>query len=500
MEPVPHSTPASAIRYALPPRSVTVIALVGCYLLALASFITLAGAAVHRLGEVPAPGNSDSDEIALVLALLTCAGGVAAASGLGLAWRWPKWTTFTTILFLMLSGITIVAAEITARCWTPPWPARALHGVTPDADHQPWGLLGRRENQIGFNSWGQRDRERALPSRQSPYRIAFIGDSFLDETVSEPISLVTERLIDSTDVEVINLGVSATSPDEYYFRLANVAAPLGAEACVMFLYLGNDLAADPRTLPGTLGLTAVTPRGSLLTDLGMHGLNHVLTNHQRPILQAWGSAGELAEQERTLHKRFQTASDTDAVELLLALDQFPPPLQYRLRQHLNRQEMSGFLQMLREPDAGLFRSYFLVDSLWLAAVGQAPGTVDDIVAARHWIGLSHQLCQHRGLKFLLVVIPQGFAVDRRLQELWSPLADVARLTEKTEAAGAQLVAQLRQDGIDVLDLHAPLSQAPGAYLNLDGHWSEIGIRCAAEAIQAKIVGWPDAANLSTDSR
>ena len=59
-------------------------------------------------------------------------------------------------------------------------------------------------------------------------RIAFIGDSFLDEGIGASLSLVTEKLLDRADVEVVNLGVSATSPDEYFYRAAHVALPLEA--------------------------------------------------------------------------------------------------------------------------------------------------------------------------------------------------------------------------------------------------------------------------------
>lgn len=103
--------------------------------------------------------------------------------------------------------------------------------------------------------------------------------------------------------------------------------------------------------------------------------------------------------------------------------------------------------------------------------------------------MSHRLCQQRGINFLLVVIPQGFAVDRRLQEMWFPLADIARLTDGTERAGRMLTQQLRSDGVDVLDLHAALGEAPGSYLNLDGHWSKAGIQCAAESVRTRINAW-----------
>lgn len=477
--------PNSPRRQAPPPTSV-----VFCFLASLACLATLAGGMLHLLLlDEPAPGEFDREDVINGMSLLLLCGSAALLSGAWLVWRKPRWTLFATTLFGMIASVTLILAEAAARFFVPPWPALALHGVVPSEERQPWGHLGPAADQIGFNAWGQRDRERTVIPEPQTHRVVFVGDSFLDDTVFDPVSLVVERLIDRADVEVVNLGVSATGPDEYYHRLARVGVPLGADSCVMFLYLGNDLAAGPRTLQGMLGIAAVTPRGSLLSDLQLRGLNHLLTNRQRPMLQAWGAGRELAASELALHTRFQHASDAEAAEILLSLESFPPPVAARLRRQLSQPEMAPFFEMLRRPDHDLFRSYFLVDSLWLAALGQAPRTIDDIDSARHWIRLSHQLCQQRGINFLLVVIPQGFAVDRRLQEMWSSLADIARLTDGTERAGRLLTQQLRGDGVEVLDLHAALGKIPGSYLNLDGHWSEAGIQCAAESVRARIDAW-----------
>lgn len=480
------SAGASSPRRQTPPPT----SLVFCFLTALACLATLAGGMLHLLLlDEPAPGEFDQEDVVNGASLLLICGSLTLLSGAWLAWRKPRWTLFATTLFGMIAAVTLILAETAARFFVPPWPASALHGVLPGEDRQPWGLLGPAADQVGFNAWGQRDRERTLSPAPQAHRVVFIGDSFLDDTVFDPVSLVVERMIDRADVEVVNLGVSATGPDEYYHRLARVGVPLGANSCVMFLYLGNDLAAGPRTLQGTLGIAAVSPRGSLLSDLQLRGLNHLLTNRQRPMLQAWGAGRELAASELALHARFQNASDAEAAEILLSLENFPPPVAARLRRQLSQPEMAPFFAMLRRPDHDLFRSYFLVDSLWLAALDQAPRTIDDIDSARHWIRLSHRLCQQRGINFLLVVIPQGFAVDRRLQEMWFPLADIARLTDGTERAGRMLTQQLRSDGVDVLDLHAALGEAPGSYLNLDGHWSKAGIQCAAESVRTRINAW-----------
>src|SRR5262249_30301960 len=163
---------------------------------------------------------------------------------------------------------TVVGAEGVASVFSPGWPALGLHGVAPGAGASAWGRTAPEAGATGFNSWGQRDRERELRPRPGLLRIAFLGASLLDKSSTIPVSLATERLLGRSDVEVLNLGVSATQPDEYYYRARSIALPLGARHCVLFLYEGNDLAqGDEITLPSLLGIAAVYPRESVLSLL-----------------------------------------------------------------------------------------------------------------------------------------------------------------------------------------------------------------------------------------
>jgi hypothetical protein len=296
------------------------------------------------------------------------------------------------------------------------------------------------------------------------------------------VSLAVERRLDATQWEVVNLGVSATAPDEYFYRLKHVALPLRCDGCVMFVFLGNDLAGGPRTLESIGGLTAVTPRQSLLSDLGLSGLNHVLINDRRPILRAWFAAGDLAAQERALHESIQKSSDIELAELLARRTRLPPQWSRPLLMKLVQPAMAPFYEMLRHPDAGRFRSYYLTDGLWLAGTGTPPLAEDRIEYAAHWIEKSAQLCAARRLSFLCVLIPDAFAVDPRLREQWSPLADMRRLADPISQRGVELASRLSAAGIAVLSLQESLENVPGTYLNLDGHWSDAGVQRAADVV------------------
>jgi hypothetical protein len=288
------------------------------------------------------------------------------------------------------------------------------------------------------------------------------------------------------DVEVINLGVSATGPDEYFYRLKNVALPLGASTCVMFVYLGNDLAADARTLPSYGGIAAVTPRQSWLTDCGLRGWNHLLTNNRRPVIEVWQTSGGLADHERQLHELMIGSPDEQAANVLLRFMNWGPIDLGAAEKRLRRPEMAPFYQMLREPDGGRFRSYFIEDGLWMAVSGVPPQVIDETGSVLHWLRQSAALCRSRGVDFRVVLIPDGFSVDPRMQEMWRPLAEMSQLTEPTKQAGLRIHKTLEAEQIPVTNLTTSLEGVAGAYLNLDGHWSEVGVQRAAEAVASQL--------------
>lgn len=419
---------------------------------------------------------------------LSCLGSVV--SGFLLARRMRRRMLYLVVFSGMVATVTIVLGEVVARMGLPAWPASALHGVQPSVQRTLMTEVERNDFAATRNVWGQRDRERSVRPASGVMRIAFIGDSFLEEGTGPPLSLATEKLLDRAEVEVVNLGVSATSPDEYFYRAAHVALPLEATGCVVFIYLGNDLAADHRTLPSWFGIAAVSPRPSLLTTIGLCGLNDVLTTRERPVLKIWSTAGGLGESEKQFHDYCRNRSDRELAELLLRNAELPPPLARRVAPQMLGPEMAEFYDMLRKPDEGRFRSYFLFDGVWLKASGQPPIILSDPTSTLHWVRAAAAMYS-RPRRFLAVLVPEGFAVDPRMQEQWRPLADMRRMTEKTSAAGRRIEQELTQAGIEVLNLTEALAGVRGAYLNVDGHWSPQGIQTSAAAVATHLRRWLD---------
>ncbi|REJ88381.1 MAG: hypothetical protein DWQ34_22610 [Planctomycetota bacterium] len=447
-------------------------------------FVFAGGGWVYQwVGEYPPPPGVRPASL-VPIAVLTVVSGVVAALS---AWRlWGvdrKRFGFGFVAFLLLFPSSLLLLEAFARLLSPSWPVIALHGVSPEVAEQTWSRVSQADDSVGLNDWGQRDRDRSLKPDPGMYRIAFIGDSFLEEATTVPVSLLVEERLGRDDVEVVNLGVSATSPDEYFYRLRNVALPLGADYCMMFVFTGNDFSEPGPSLPSYAGVAAVNPRGSLLTSIGLTGVNHLLTNQQRPVIQAWLGAGNLRRSEEY---RFLVLSEleTPAIrQLLLSAADLPPGETARLKAKLESPDMEAFYEMLREPDEGQFRSYYLASALRAAGdTGAARWEFQSEDAAMHWVREAARVCESNGVAFTLVIIPEAFQVDSRMVEQWKPLADMRRVTQPCRDAGERLASRARSQGIDVVDLYPALHDVPGSYLNLDGHWSDKGVDIVSEVL------------------
>lgn len=410
---------------------------------------------------------------------LVAVGAALAAAGLGrgLARQGEKELWFGLTAYVCLAALTLGACEIAAASRAVPWPALGLHGVEPEAGAKAWHRSARAERGPVFNSWGQKDHERKRIASPGRVRIAFVGDSFLEEGVQAPLSVRTEELVGSS-YEVVNFGVSATGPDEYYYRMKNIALKLDTDAVFFFFYTGNDF-VEAGNLKSWWGLAAVYPRDSLLSKLGLLRINHLLTNRERPLLKAWGRAGELNRTEESRRAIIQRSPDEGLRRFLLFFVE--PKNRLKLYVLLRRPGVEAFFQILRKPDEGMFRTYILERALRVAAGEWGYAPIDESRAYRP-ILKAHRLCRSSEKGFVLVIVPEGFQVDPRLRAQWSPVADMKESFRPNREAAARLVERARADGIPVVDLHEIFDDKAGTYLNLDGHWSPAGSELAARTM------------------
>ena len=381
----------------------------------------------------------------------------------------PKQFYFKIIFFLLIAAVTLGACECVAAFFTPSWPAMGLHGQMPEFQKRSWMEKKFAKGSSEINSWGERDKERSRHPVKGIERIVFVGDSFLEESGAEPISLKTEEKLSGT--EVLNLGVSATDPDEYYFRVKNIVLPLGAKRCYLFFYEGNDFIQQP-TLKSWWGIAAVYPRDSLLVWLGLRSINHLFTNRERPLTKIWGQAGELAGQEDRFWQLIKK-SDDSKLKLLLAYT-VPENFRKKIYGLLQKKDLTRFFEVLRDPDGGLFRSYYLKAALkYLAQDGRPFEIKEDF--AYDWVKKTYEICRRHGLEFTLVIIPEAFGVDTRMRDQWLPLTDMKEVFANQRAASHRMKHAAMREGMDVLDLRDTLDGQEGSYLNMDGHWSDKGV-------------------------
>lgn len=450
------------------------------YFAALSALLTVGCALVFsRWTDAAGPTGGDLPSHIFTIGFIVSLTVVAVLCGIN-RWRYHRRRFFfANVLFACWLPLVSGSIELLLGFATPAWPAQALHGVFPE-DSRRLSVCSSGSDSVGINSWGQHDRERTIRPSESTYRIGFVGDSFLEESI-QPVSIVVEELLRRDDCEVINLGVSSTQPDEYYYRLRTVAVPLGCRHCVVWLFSGNDFVDEPRTLPRMFSCFAVAPRPALATFLGLRSINHVITNRHRPVLQAWMTAGDLARRESELFQQIQQMDDQTLREVLLRSSATDDESVVRLSSRLYSEMSDSFLAMLRAPDAGRFRSYYLTAGLWSVAQ-DAQWERNPETHAIYWAFEMDAICQEKGIRLTFVVIPEAFQVDRRMQNQWSALTDMQHLTKPCREAAERFCIAARVQGLDVLDLHAAFADVPGTYLNLDGHWSQKGVDLAAKTV------------------
>jgi hypothetical protein len=401
-----------------------------------------------------------------------------------------KQLAFNLILFILLVASTLVLMNIAASFYAVSWPMSGLHGVPSAVGEKAWLYHEKADGFVKANSWGQRDREHTIRPQAGTYRMIFIGDSFLENGAAVPLPYRTEEFLKGqgrTSHELINLGVSATAPDEYYYRLKRVGLPLRPDHCVLLFTASNDFIEEP-TLLSYGGISATYPRWSFLQILGLNSLDHVISNGRRQVLRAWFKGGDLLKHELELREIFgKTASDGETEREYLSF--FPPNEQVQLKSVLDKSsatERSRFYEMLRHPDEAQFRSYYLNIATKVAMGLQAPDPIPVGYSIR-WVMAAFELCRKNGIKFTLMVIPEPLTVDSRMSGQYEAIADMKAYMKHTDVAVNQLVSHAVGAGVDVVDLRELMQQNPGAFLNMDGHWSQRGVDLVAGVMAERIV-------------
>ena len=381
---------------------------------------------------------------------------------------------FSNLLVLGSVAMSLICIEGAARLSAPPWPASHLHGVDAQIGANAWGRV-RSLHSLATenNSWGQRDLERTRHKAKGIHRIAFVGDSFLEESSLTPLSLLVEKQLPD-GFEAINLGISAAFPIDYYYLIKNVALPLEADEVLTFIYMGNDFYPYPDERSAlSRAFYSPAPHSSLLGAV-LPGVNYWLTQRFKFTTNAWLD-NDLHQSEQARLLELQQLDADQFVEALVGYA--PGEYKDRCRRELGAADLSAFRSHLSSPDLGLFRThtfYPAVCTVYRDHGEISPEEQAHVVETFEIIRAIQDLCDEAGVAHSVVLIPQGPEVDGRVQEHWAGVADLGRKYEFIHTMADQLRVLLEAYAVDTIDLYTVLNRGYGDYLNFDGHWSPQG--------------------------
>lgn len=428
-----------------------------------------------------------------------CFGRVTPANKRNMS-RSKRWV-FGTLFGLILVAVSLVGIEFLSSFYVPAWPARAMNPREPAAERplatpfkkQPW--LADPDN-----SWGMRDSERTLSKPAGAYRAVFVGDSFVDSRFT-PLSLpaaVQQRMAASQKVEAVNLGVGATDPRSYYYRIRDVAVDLQPDAVLLFIYAGNDFMSPnegysiwPHWVdesPGGALLGMVMPRTNWLVvnrlDLAafFRSRSTAPANDEDMLYAAVTSPPEerlkrIVSYVKTYHR--PDMSEAQLTEILsrggnrfldIALPQKEGEQEYLL------DWMFGTLLSWEARDFEVAKSRADV----MRVMGNA-----QVDATFSWIEATDRVLRRQNVPLVVFLVPTG-SVDPEYVDFWKPWPRAYSWNYVCDEWAAQLAGALGKAGVRYVDLRPTLEGIPGTYRKMDGHWSQKGEALVADRVKAEI--------------
>ena len=407
--------------------------------------------------------------------------------------RFWFWGVFGALLVtLTLAGLEALSAFV-----VPSWPARELRPIEV-SNSAIASTLSSSQAIPEYNSWGLRDREHPQQKPAGTVRTVLVGDSFLEGAfVEKSIGMRLEELWQSEghrDREVMTLGISATGPPQYYYRIRNIALSLQPDALVLMFFSGNDFVADAlspwhvppvvaeRPQPSWLGAVAPRLTWLLVNRLGLsefgRGNNKVSIDKVKEIIKK------------------PRAERLDAMVQLVKTYYYPQKDERVIREILSRGGDKFWDRFEpRDRDQEYLQAWWLANMVdWETATWTVPLTQaeieqsvskEQIAATMSWLLGARELARERGIKFLIALAPVGI-VDPSYAEFWSPWPRYMSFPKQREIMHRLLRAELEAKGVTVVDLEDDLKGVPGTYRLSDGHWTELGTEIAAKRLAAAL--------------
>jgi hypothetical protein len=407
-------------------------------------------------------------------------------------WFWP-------IYILLLLGVTVAGTEFVASFLVPSWPARDLRPISAVALSENVSTMFADSPALipHYNDWGVRDRPRSIARPADVrYRSVLVGDSFLEGYyIPAPISqLIEQRWAREghADAEAINLGIAATGPRQYYYRIKSVALALKPDAIVIFVYAGNDFIpvslddfampalAEELPVPSILG--TIAPRTDWLVSNRL-GLSEMGRGNQdipgeNELLSDWAEkpTPELTARVAQHMKQYYypQLSEETIGEIL---SRGGEPVRAALAERkADRQTLAGWLiSGIIDWETGTWPIPHDAQ--------EADRMIDRTVVdqTQSWLVGAEALAKAHGAKLFVALAPVG-TVDPDYVAFWKPWPRYFSYQLSADARHKRLAATLRQHGMQVIDLREALDGVRGTYRLTDGHWTELGTQIVADRV------------------
>ncbi len=414
---------------------------------------------------------------------------------------------YAIVFGLILAGITLAGLEVLASLEAPSWPARALRS-TPPVNVQSSDFSGLADKPWIFepyNSWGMRDKERSIARPAGGgYRAVFVGDSYLEFQLTR-LTLpgeVERRFIAAgqPNAEMINLGISATGPRSYYYRMRDVAFFLSPDALAVFFFSGNDFLYDGQGYgQGILpSLVSEAPGGSILGNV-MPNANWVLVNRLRlsemlttnkPVPQEFDTLAKIA--------RLPAAERTQALVRHVKRYYYPDLTEQQIAAIFGRggdsfwrayasgkvddESLQGWILNLMTKSEIEKSPYFEATTKEQAARLVKDG---DIQATLSWLTAMDRAARERGVPLVLFIVPPG-TVDPDYVAYWKPWPRFYAFNVIAEYRQDRLLEALARTQIRYVDLRKDFEGVRGAYRRSDAHWTDKGVEIAANRVYEEL--------------
>ena len=408
-------------------------------------------------------------------------------------WFWPVYS-------LLLLAITLAGAEYISSFSVPSWPARELRPIPIDGlKVNVTKVFGDMSELVPlYNDWAVRDRPRSITRPPDVhFRSVLVGDSFLEGSFNTvtPSALIERRWAQQgrSDMEAINLGISATGPRQYYYRIKKFALQLRPDVIVVFVYAGNDFVTtrldgfsipalvDELPVPSILG--AVAPRTTWLiaNRLGLAEVgraNKEIPNEFK-LLNDWAeepsSAERLARVVGHMKNYYYPKLSEDTIReiLLRGGGQLATAAAER---PLDREYLAGWLLSgVIDWETGQWeipRNAEEADRM----VGDS--RVDETLS---WLVGAEQIAKAQGTQLIVALAPVG-VVDPAYADFWRLWPRYYSYSLANDARHRRLASALRQRGLQVIDLREDLNGIRGTYRLTDGHWTTRGTEIVAARV------------------